>query len=157
MFGLLSYGGISLWLFHIFQGFSHNYTLPWVNCHSGVITFVSSIVLNLFNANLSSFKLVSRTNLIYKKQFRIFFLVCQPLFKSFFVNVCFLFVGVAGLEPAKESELQRLPPYQLGYTPRIRPLLNYQLLAFLGLVSVLALSQWDSNPSLRLACRYLTQ
>lgn len=100
MFGLLSYGGISHWLFHIFQGFSHNYTLPWVNCHSGVITFVSSIVLNLFNANLSSFKLVSRTNLIYKKQFRIFFLVCQPLFKSFFVNVCFLFVGVAGLEPA---------------------------------------------------------
>lgn len=42
-------------------------------------------------------------------------------------------------------------PYQLGYTPRIRPLLNYQLLAFLGLASVLALSQWDLNPSLRLS------
>lgn len=85
-----------------FRAFSHNYTLPWVNCHSGVITFVSSIVLNLFNANLSSFKLVSRTNLIYKKQFRIFFLVCQPLFKSFFVNVCLLIVR-AGTAPTSQG------------------------------------------------------
>ena len=28
------------------------------------------------------------------------------------------FVGVPGFEPGKESELQRLPPYQLGYTPK---------------------------------------
>ena len=146
--------------FHIgystfFRAFSHNYTLPWVNCHSGVITFVSSIVLNLFNANLSSFKLVSRTNLIYKKQFRIFFLVCQPFFKSFFVNVCFLFVGVAGLEPANMGV--KVPCLTNLAIPQCRPLLNYQLLAFLGLASVLALSQWDSNPSRRLTCRYLTQ
>lgn len=29
----------------------------------------------------------------------------------------YIFVGVPGFEPGKESELQRLPPYQLGYTP----------------------------------------
>ena len=75
----------------------------------------------------------------------------NPFSNHFFVNVCFLFVGVAGLEPAKESELQRLPPYQLGYTPRFRPLLNYQLLVFLGLASIHTLSQWDSNPSLRVS------
>lgn len=116
-------------------------------------TFVSSIVLNLFNAKFSTIKLVSRTNLIYKKQFRIFFWFVNP----FQIIFCKFLVGVAGLEPTKESELQRLPPYQLGYTPRFRPLLNYQLLAFLGLVSILTLSQWDSNPSLQQACRNLSQ
>lgn len=42
-------------------------------------------------------------------------------------------------------------PYQLGYTPVFRPLLNYQLLVFLGLASIHTLSQWDLNPSLRLS------
>ena len=116
-------------------------------------TFVSSIVLNLFNAKFSTIKLVSRTNLIYKKQFRIFFWFVNP----FQIIFCKFLVGVAGLEPTKESELQRLPPYQLGYTPRFRPLLNYHMLAFLGLASVLTLSQWDSNPSLQQACRNLSQ
>lgn len=99
-----------------------------------------SFELVLFNAKFSTIKLVSRTNLIYKKQFRIFFWFVNP----FQIIFCKFLVGVAGLEPTKESELQRLPPYQLGYTPRFRPLLNYQLLAFLGLASVLTLSELPS-------------
>ena len=99
-----------------------------------------SFELVLFNAKFSTIKLVSRTNLIYKKQFRIFFWFVNP----FQIIFCKFLVGVDGLEPTKESELQRLPPYQLGYTPRFRPLLNYQLLAFLGLASVLTLSELPS-------------
>lgn len=125
--------------------FIHYYEIHFRQFHS--------FELVLFNAKFSTIKLVSRTNLIYKKQFRIFFWFVNP----FQIIFCKFLVGVAGLEPTKESELQRLPPYQLGYTPRFRPLLNYQLLAFLELASVLTLSQWDSNPSLQQACRNLSQ
>ena len=37
------------------------------------------------------------------------------------------FVGVPGFEPGKESELQRLPPYQLGYTPLISTQIHHNI------------------------------
>ena len=127
----------------------------WFIHYYGKIPFVSSIVLNLF-CLMPNFQPSNwfHEPIIFTKSNLEFSFGLSTHFKSFF---CKFLVGVAGLEPTKESELQRLPPYQLGYTPRFRPLLNYHMLAFLGLASILTLSQWDSNPSLQQACRNLSQ
>lgn len=113
-----------------------------------------SFELVLFNAKLSIIKLISRTNLIYKKQFRIFFWFVNP-FQIIFCK-CLFFRWGSRIRTS-EQQNQNLLSYQLDDTPRFRPLLNYQMLAFLGLASVLTLSQWDSNPSLQQACRNLSQ
>ena len=77
---------------------------------------------------------------------------CQPFCCKMFLTFSFKTIFNWGSWIwTNECGSQSPMPYQLGYTPVFRPLLNYQLLAFLGLASIHTLSQWDSNPSLRLS------